>query len=68
MVLPLQANFINERIYLMDISLNVSALLKRAPLFVPIHYITITCTYIMYNNMCPLTGVSSSSCGRVYAL
>jgi hypothetical protein len=67
MALLLQANFINERINLMDISLTESALLKQVPQFVPIHYLTIICTYIQYGNMCPLTGLSSSSYGRVHA-
>jgi len=50
--LPLLANFINKIIYLLDISLKTSALLKQVPLFVPICYLTITCTYLV----CPLTG------------
>jgi hypothetical protein len=67
MALPLQANFIKERIYIMDISLKVSALLKKVPQFVTLHYLTIICTYIQYGNMCPVTRVSSGSYGTVYA-
>jgi hypothetical protein len=63
---PLQANFINKRIYLLDISLKTPALLQQVPLFVPIYYLTITCTYLVCGNLCPLTGASSSSYCTVY--
>jgi len=64
--LPLQVNFINKRVYLLDISLKTSALLKQVPLLVPICYLTITDTYLVYGDMYPLNGVSSSSCCTVY--
>jgi len=64
--LPLQIHFINKKIYLLDISLKTSALLKQVPLFVPVCYLTISGTYLVYGNMYPLTGASSSSCCKVY--
>jgi len=64
--LPLQDYFINKIIYLLDISLKTSALLKQVPLFVPICYLTITGTYLLYINMCPLIRASSSSYCTVY--
>jgi hypothetical protein len=66
MDLPVQDYFIYERIYLMDIALKMSVLLKQVPLFVPIYYLNITCAYMMYGNMCPLTVVSSSRYCTVY--
>ena len=51
--------------YLLDISLETSALLKQVPLFVPIYYLNITVTYIVYGNMCPLTGALSGSYSAV---
>jgi len=50
----------------MDIALKISALLKQLPLFVPIYYLTTTGTYMVYSNMCLLTGASSSSYCAVY--
>jgi len=64
--LPLQANFIETGIYLLDIILKTSALLKQVLLFVPFCYLTITCPYLLYGNMCPLTLASSSSCCTVH--
>jgi len=64
--LPLQVNFINKRIYLLYISLKTSALLKQEPLFVPIYCLNITVTYIVYGNMCSITGALSGSYSTVY--
>jgi len=50
--LPLQDYFVDERIYLLDISLETSALFKQVPLIVPIYYLTITCPYLVYGNTC----------------
>ena len=40
--------------------LKTSALLKQVPLFVPIYYLTVTWTYMVYGNVCPLPRSSSS--------
>jgi len=65
--LSLQDNFINNRMYLLDMSLKASALLKEAPFFVPMYYyFNLSITYllfhvhIVYDNTGLLTRASSS--------
>jgi len=52
----------------MNIPLKTPALLKKGPLFVPIYYLTITCPYLVYGNMCALTRASSVRYCTVYGL